>query len=97
MTDHFHKRVLERIGPHIDPATLEEGLFWAIENDRADLVEFVARVNRKGRRLFRFRAADGRVFIALLDLRKSRAVTVLTPSGTIKRFGGGAIDLDRLK
>lgn len=81
-TDHWSRRVAERCGPDVCPAQLARGITLAIEQGRTDLVEFVSRVSRTGKRLFRFRLRDGRVFFALIDTDAGTLVTVL-PTGYV--------------
>lgn len=92
-TYHFRRRVGERIG-NVDADTLADGIFWAIDNGRADLVEYVCRVTREGMRVFRFRVPDGRVFLALIDTEKRSAVTVFPPGrAIIPRQGKKALEI----
>ena len=74
--------------------TLGEGLLWAFRNERHDLLEFIARVNRRGLRIFRFRVAeDGRYFYVLIDTDTVTLVTVMPPGFKTPREGGGKIAL----
>lgn len=94
ISQHFIARVRERIGPGVDPITLGNGLLWAYRNQRADLIEYIGRVNRYGLRVFRFRhAPDGRVFYVLLDTEKMTLVTVMPPGFRLPRQGGDMIQL----
>lgn len=81
-TDHFRSRVAERIGT-VDPEILADGLFWAIENGREDLVRYAGRIARNGRRIFLFRVPDGRNFYALINTETKVAITVLLPGSRI--------------
>lgn len=93
-TMHFVRRVYERIGTHICPYTLAEGLVWAVQNERHDLVEFVGRVDRKGCRVFRFVAPPaGRSFYALVDTEHWNCITVLPPGFRVARQGKSTIKL----
>lgn len=76
MNDHWRQRVNERIRT-VDPDVLWRGIEAAIRDDRRDLVQFVGRLNRTGRRLFRFRVPDGRTFTAIIDTVAWVPVTVL--------------------
>lgn len=75
---HFATRVRERI-PGVPPRVLWEGIVWAIARGRDDLVRFEGRLDRRGRRLWSFRAATGGVFCAVVDGDPPRPLTVLTP------------------
>ena len=92
LTRHFRERVHQRVGPGIDPDELAAGIWWAIENNRNDLVSFVARLSRNGLRMFRFRVPDGRVFLAVLDTKAMQAVTVYPPGRVIRREGKRPVD-----
>lgn len=87
MTKHFRERVAERIGPDVDADQLAELLFLAIDTGRDDLVQFVTRISKDGRRLFKFRVLDGRVFFALLNTNERTAITVLRPDLPVSRVG----------
>ena len=92
---HFATRVRERIGPDVDADGLARGLLAAIERDRTDLVAFVSRLHRDGRRLFRFRVRDGRWFFAVIDTDRGEAVTVIEPgSGCLTREGRPALQME---
>ena len=92
-TRHFIERVRERVGPHVDPYEMGDGLIEAIQEGRNDLVEFVGRIHRTGLRCFRFQVPDGRFFYALVDTERWRAVTVLHPGHKIRRERKGDIYL----
>jgi hypothetical protein len=85
-TLHFIQRVRERIGPDIDGYELADMLVRAVQRSATD-VQFVARVDRKGGRLFRFRVPDGRAFCALVDTDSFLCVTVMPPGFTVPREG----------
>ena len=89
---HFIQRVTERIGPHVSATALARGIVGSVR--AADgAVEFVARVDRDGCRLFRFRVPDdGRYFYALVDTEKWVCVTVMPPG-----FVAGRVGKSRLK
>jgi hypothetical protein len=76
VTRHWCQRVHERIGDHVDPVQLWRGLRWAIEHGRTDLVGYVGRLDRNGRRAWAFRIA-GKDFY--LVARNGVPLTVLTP------------------
>lgn len=92
---HFIQRAMERIGcPESEAEIIGQGLIWAIENERWDLVEFVARVARDGRRVFRFRhAGTGRFWYALIDTRAMKCITVLQPGFRVPREGKKSVIL----
>lgn len=92
---HFIQRAMERIGCRESEAeSIGVGLIWAIENERSDLVEFVARVARDGRRVFRFQyAATGRFWYALIDTQAMKCITVLRPGFRVPREGKKSIIL----
>jgi hypothetical protein len=92
VTNHWRQRVRERIGK-VDPDLLAEGLIWAIRGERVDLVRFVARVSRKGARLFRFRVPDRRYFFALIDTETEDCITVMPPGFLVPREGKSSIVL----
>lgn len=79
---HFQQRTHERIGPDVDAYRLWRRLTAWIEND-SDKVQFVARVNKSGRRLWRF-TVDGRPFFTIYDHDAKCPITVLLPEGCIK-------------
>jgi hypothetical protein len=86
-TQHWRDRVQERIG-NVDPATLAEGIIWAIENNRTDLVEFVGRLGKTGKRLFRFRVPDGRSFCAVINTDTMALVTCLSEGEALRVIKG---------
>ena len=90
ITDHFRQRVRERIGD-VDADAIGHGILWAIRNDRKDLVQFVGRVSRCGKRIFRFRVVDGRQFFALVDTERGVAITVLPPGFKTNRQSKAAL------
>lgn len=91
---HWNERVQERIGT-VDPDVLHQGLVWAIKNDRTDLVQAIGRVSRDGKRVFKFRVPDGRVFFALVNTSNMNPMTVMPPDFTVKRQGKPPINLQQ--
>ena len=89
ITQHWRERVAERVGS-VDPDTLARGIMWAIREGREDLVEYVGRLSRTGARIFRFRAPDGRYFLALIDTNRRSMITVLAEGQAVKRRDGKA-------
>jgi hypothetical protein len=90
-TNHWRRRVAERIGD-VDPDLLARDLVRAIQAEDDARVQFVARVNRNGGRLFRF-PVGGRQFFALVDTWTWSCVTVLPPGFTATRQGKSSIKL----
>lgn len=93
---HFIQRVHERIGPHVDPHAVWVSIIAGIEC-RSDDVQFVGRLGRCGRRLWRF-TVDGEPFFVVFDHEKNIPITVLPPHGEVKRhpkMRGGTINLWR--
>lgn len=88
ITAHWRQRVRQRIGRAVCPDLLALGLFWAIDAHRHDLVAYLGRVRRDGVRAFRFRIPDGRFFVALLDMERRRAITVLAPEHVVRLDDG---------
>jgi hypothetical protein len=86
VTDHFRQRCLERIGA-VDAEAIGNGILWAIKNERRDLVQFVGRVSRSGKRVFRFRVADGRQFFALVHTENDTVLTVFPPGFSMPQQG----------
>ena len=93
ISQHFIARARERIGPQVDPVQTGLSILQAIRHERNDLVTFVARVNRKGLRIFRFRVEDGRWFYALVDTEHMTLVTVMPPGFRTPRQGKGFVRL----
>ena len=52
-TKHFRDRVRERL-PGVDPGSLARGIWWAIENNRVDLVRYAHRHPRSDGSMFRY-------------------------------------------
>lgn len=86
VTKHFAVRVRERISNDADPDELAENISRAIKTGRTDYVEFVSRVSRTGKRLFRFRVKDGRYFYALVS-EDGTPITLMPPGFTASRQG----------
>lgn len=94
VSEHFILRAQERLG-YDKASAVELGtyLFHAIDCQRDDIALFVARVSRDGRRLFRFRAACGRLFYALLNTESRSCVTILPPGYRVRRQGRDCLTL----
>lgn len=95
VSKHFVARAMERMGCTEDEArTLGQGLIWAFENERWDLLEYVSRLNRTGNRLFRFCwTPTKRKWYAVVNTDERVCVTVLAPGFTVKRAGKDRIVL----
>lgn len=89
VTQHFVHRAVERMGCTPDEAVhIGQGILWALQNERWDLIEFVCRVSRDGMRVFRFRyTPTGRSWFAMVDTRRAVCVTVLPSGFVIPRQG----------
>jgi hypothetical protein len=83
---HFSKRVGERIGPDIDPHHLWSAVSYGVDNQPSELVEFVVRMSRCGRRLWRLNLEQG-VFFVIYDHTINCPITVLDPNQCGGRFG----------
>jgi hypothetical protein len=92
VSEHFRRRVRERIGPDTDAAALAAHLLSGVAQSRSDVV-FVARISRSGRRLFRFRMADQRAFYALIDTDRMDCITVMPPGFIVPREGKSNLQL----
>lgn len=95
---HFVQRAVERLGcPESEAESIGHDLIWALENERWDIIQFVARVARDGRRVFRFQhAATGRFWYALIDTQTLRCITVLRPGFRVPREGKKSITLKEI-
>ena len=86
-TQHWRDRVQERIG-NVDPALLAKGIVWAIQNNRTDLVEFMERLSKSGKRLFRFRVPDGRLFCVVVNTDTMALITCLSEGEALRVING---------
>ncbi|PYE84165.1 hypothetical protein [Pseudoroseicyclus aestuarii] len=84
---HFVDRVSERI-PGFDPSALRDGIRWALKQDRWDLVHFVGRVGKGGRRFFEFDVPGRGTFLALVDTDNLEPITVYAPGMHANRIDG---------
>jgi hypothetical protein len=92
-TNHFVARAVERMGCTPDDARLVgAGIIASIKADDG-AVQFISRVDKRGCRLFRFKAPDGRSFYALVDTDTMSCVTVLPPGYVAPRQGREPIKL----
>lgn len=98
VTAHFIARAVERMGCSRSHAEfLGRGILWAIENERWDLVQFVARASRDGRRIFRFRCTQtSRVWYALVNTKQKTCITILRPGFETGREGKSKIKLKEM-
>jgi hypothetical protein len=83
-THHFMQRVHERMGGHVNPMTLAGRLLRAIEASDEAEVQFVARVSKDGRRIFRFEEG-GREFFALVNTHQKVCISVFLPGYEVGR------------
>lgn len=93
---HFAKRVRGRLGQDADPEALWIHLIRSIRDQDDQAVTFIARVNKSGRRLWRFEAG-GRACFAIYDHDLDCPVTVLTAeegSTVARRDNGDTIPLE---
>ena len=87
VTTHWMQRVRERIGPHVCPFETWAAIRWAIDAGRTDLVEYVGRLNRDGRRVWKFRTPDGRYWFCIVDTEKWRPITVYEDGWLLRQKG----------
>lgn len=90
--EHFIQRVHERIGEHVDAPALYESLRHAIEIN-ADTVDFIARLNNKERRIWRFHIG-GQAFFTVYDHTDGCPITVLTKDLITYRDGNVPLFLE---
>jgi hypothetical protein len=95
-TLHFIERVRQRIGPQHDAIAISRTIIEGIRLERPDMAEFVARVSRDGKRIFRFRVPDKGVFYALVDTANMTCVTVLPPGFAVNRQGKSRLKLKEI-
>lgn len=95
VTQHFIARAVERIGCTERQARgLGRYLLWAVKNERFDKVEYIARLNREGLRLYRFRWPPTKgVFYVAVNTKHGRCVTVLPPGFRLTRQGKASLYL----
>ena len=85
---HFAMRVRERLGKSVNPNILFRGIIWAIENERSDLVRFVSRVDRTGRRIFEFLPTGSKEpYYVVVDTETMTPVTIMSGEMEIYRKG----------
>lgn len=94
-TRHFIERAKERMGCTVGEATaIASGVIWALDNDRRDLLRFVARISRQGLRMFRFRhTPTGQTWYVLIDTNTRQCVTVMPPGYKVRRHKRSTIVL----
>ena len=94
VTTHFRDRVRTRIGPHVDAVVLSQHIIDGIDTGDS---EFIARVNRRGVRCFRFQVPeDGRFFYALVETGPVKLITVLPAGYRLTRQGADTITLRKI-
>lgn len=91
--NHFAKRLEERFGGGLDALTLWRALARALAVEDRNLLRLVARVNRRGRRIFLCRLADGRFCFVLFDCSIGLPITVFREGMVISREGKGSLRL----
>lgn len=91
--NHFAERLEERFGGGLDALTLWRALAYALHAQDWKLLRPVARVNRKGRRVFVCRLADGRFLFVLFDCQIGLPITVFREGMVIRREGKGTMQL----
>lgn len=92
---HFCLRVGERIEGGVSAHSLWLALIDGIEGEDGT-VQYIARINRSGRRLWRF-DVDGTPYFAIYDHDLKCPITVFPPRGSVRRHAslpGGPIDLE---
>jgi hypothetical protein len=90
---HFAERLEERFGGGLDALPLWRALAHALHAQDQTLLRLVARVNRKGRRVFVCRLADGRFLFVLFDCEIGLPITVFCEGMVIRCEGKGTIRL----
>lgn len=93
MFNHFAERLEERFGG-LDALTLWRALACALHAQDWKLLRPVARVNRKGRRIFVCRLADGRFLFVLFDCHVGLPITVFREGMFIRLEGKGTMRLE---
>jgi len=93
-TTHFIDRVRERIGVHVNGERLADALCEAIRTENTGRAQFVSRVDRSGKRIFRFRTADRRTFYALVDTDQMVCITIMPPGFTVGRQSKPRLELE---
>lgn len=91
-TPHFKFRVAERLG-NIDPDVLAREVVYAIERGLEDRVQFISRVSRCGRRLFRVILPGLSPFYVVLNTKTMACLTVLLEGHVVKREGMSPLTL----
>lgn len=91
--NHFAERLEERFGGGLDALTLWRALAHALHVQDWKQLRFVARVNRKGRRIFVCRLADGRFLFVLFDCEIGLPITVFCEGMEVWHQGHGRFRL----
>lgn len=74
---HFRARVGERLSPNLDGDALFDAIRSAIERGETDVVAFVGRLSRDGRRLFAFKSPHDRgLHFAIVDTAGDRPLPI---------------------
>jgi len=88
VTTHWCERVLERLGRDVDASVLAHAIAWEID-ERGARVQYLGRVSRSGKRMYRFTFARGLTGAAMviIDERQIRFITLYDSGWRIPRQG----------
>lgn len=75
---HFSKRVHERVGPEEDATAHWWRIIVAVETRNTSVMEFMGRLDRKHRRLWRYHLEGPRPFYVVFDHAATCPITILT-------------------
>lgn len=81
---HFAQRLRERVDPALDPLAHWWRISVAVERGDRAVIEFCGRINRTGRRIWRYRLDDKRTTFVVFDHSSGVPITVLTPDREIR-------------
>lgn len=73
---HFARRVRERVDAEIDPLDHWWRIVVAIDKGDSETLTFLGRLNRRGRRLWRYALPDGRKFLVIFDHDIDAPITI---------------------
>ena len=88
VTTHWRARVLERLGRGVDADALAEAIAWEIDKEGCN-VQYLGRVSRSGKRMYRFTFARGLTGAAMviIDERQIRFITLYDSGWRVPRQG----------
>ena len=88
VTHHWRERVAERLGRDVDAEALAGAVLWEIDHETGN-VEYIGRVNRGGKRAYRFDFGEGRRGAAILLFTETTAtfITLFEPGYRVARQG----------